>query len=248
MTEFNAGKINKKVIHSDILDRDVTLSIYLPEEYTELFKYQVIVCFDGLDFLRFGRIQRAYEQLRKDNDIQRAIIVGFHYEDVDKRREEFHPSGSRSHLTVQAVGKEILPYIDSTFPTYKVGNARLLIGDSLAGSIALMTALTYPTIFSQVAMLSPMYNQNIKQKLESCDDRKQLTLWHAIGLEEEDFTLPTNGERANFLTPNRELSEIIKGYDMDYYYTEFEGGHSWKSWKPMLGDILKYFLSDVIPD
>lgn len=105
MTEFNAGKINKKVIHSDILDRDVTLSIYLPEEYTELFKYQVILCFDGLDFLRFGRIQRAYEQLRKDNDIQRAIIVGFHYEDVDKRREEFHPSGSRSHLTVQAVGK-----------------------------------------------------------------------------------------------------------------------------------------------
>ena len=54
-------------------------------------------------------------------------------------------------------------------------------------------------------------------------------------------------KRANFLT-NRELSELIKGYDMDYYYTEFEGGHSWKSWKPMLGDILKYFLSDVIPD
>ena len=49
MTEFNAGKINKKVIY-DILDRDVTLSIYLPEEYTELFKYQVILCFDGLDF------------------------------------------------------------------------------------------------------------------------------------------------------------------------------------------------------
>ena len=126
MTEFNAGKINKKIIHSDILDRDVTLSIYLPEEYTELFKYQVILCFDGLDFLRFGRIQRTYEQLRKDNSIQRAIIVGFHYEDVDKRREEFHPSGSRSHLTVQAIGKEILPFIDSTFPTNKVGNSRLL--------------------------------------------------------------------------------------------------------------------------
>ena len=108
MTEFNAGKINKKVIHSDILDRDVTLSIYLPEEYTELFKYQVIICFDGLDFLRFGRIQRTYEQLRKDNSIQRAIIVGFHYEDVDKRREEFHPSGSRSpvsytHLTLPTI-------------------------------------------------------------------------------------------------------------------------------------------------
>ena len=36
-------------------------------------------------------------------------------EDVDKRREEFHPQGSRSHLTIQSVGKEILPFIDSTF-------------------------------------------------------------------------------------------------------------------------------------
>ena len=70
----------------------------------------------------------------------------------------------------------------------------------------------------------------------------------AIGLEEEDFTLPTNGKRANFLTPNRELADLIKDYDVDYYYTEFEGGHSWKSWKPLLGDILEYFLSDVIPD
>ncbi|MDU6557260.1 MAG: alpha/beta hydrolase-fold protein, partial [Staphylococcus epidermidis] len=136
MSEFKVGKINKKIIHSDILNRDVTLSIYLPEDYTNLFKYQLIFCFDGLDFFRFGRIQRIYEQLREEQSIQRAIIVGFHYEDVEKRREEFHPSGRRSNLTIKAMGKEILPYIDATFPTYKVGNTRLLIGDSLAGSIA----------------------------------------------------------------------------------------------------------------
>ncbi|HDC3259749.1 TPA: esterase family protein, partial [Staphylococcus aureus] len=153
MLEFKAGKINKHVLYSDILNRDVTLSIYLPESYNQLVKYNVILCFDGLDFLRFGRIQRTYESLIKEARIDDAIIVGFHYEDVDKRREEFHPQGSRSHLTIQSVGKEILPFIDSTFSTLKVGNARLLVGDSLAGSIALLTALTYPTIFSRVAML-----------------------------------------------------------------------------------------------
>lgn len=51
MSEFKVGKINKKIIHSDILNRDITLSIYLPEDYTNLFKYQLIFCFDGLDFL-----------------------------------------------------------------------------------------------------------------------------------------------------------------------------------------------------
>lgn len=164
MSEFKVGKINKKIIHSDILNRDVTLSVYLPEDYTNLFKYQLIFAL-MVQIFRFGRIQRIYEQLREEQSIQRAIIVGFHYEDVEKRREEFHPSGSRSNLTIKAMGKEILPYIDATFPTYKVGNTRLLIGDSLAGSIALMTAMTYPTIFSRVALLSPMYNENIKKKL-----------------------------------------------------------------------------------
>ena len=50
MSNFKSGKINKYILHSNILERDVTLSVYLPEDYSELFKYQVIICFDGLDF------------------------------------------------------------------------------------------------------------------------------------------------------------------------------------------------------
>ncbi|MGU3218327.1 alpha/beta hydrolase-fold protein [Staphylococcus aureus] len=126
---------NKHVLYSNILNRDVTISIYLPESYNQLVKYDAILCFDGLDFLRFGRIQRTYESLIKEARIDDAIIVGFHYEDVDKRREEFHPQGSRSHLTIESVGKEICHLLTRRF-TLKVGNARLLVGDSLAGSIA----------------------------------------------------------------------------------------------------------------
>ena len=54
MLEFKAGKINKHVLYSDILNRDVTLSIYLPESYNQLVKYNVILCFDGLDFYVSG--------------------------------------------------------------------------------------------------------------------------------------------------------------------------------------------------
>ena len=247
MSEFKVGKINKKIIHSDILNRDVTLSVYLPEDYTNLFKYQLIFCFDGLDFFRFGRIQRIYEQLREEQSIQRAIIVGFHYEDIEKRREEFHPSGSRSNLTIKAMGKEILPYIDATFPTYKVGNTRLLIGDSLAGSIALLTSLTYPSIFSRIAMFSPYSDTTVLETFETCKQREKLTIWHAIGKEESDFKLPTTGEQADFLTPNRKLSNLIKqDNSVTYVYNEFNGGHNWKSWKPMLGDILYYFLKNSV--
>ena len=61
MDNFQAGRINKINFSSDILDRDITLSIYLPKDFTELFKYKVVFCFDGLDFFSFGRIHRTYE-------------------------------------------------------------------------------------------------------------------------------------------------------------------------------------------
>ena len=245
MGEFKAGKINKYILNSKILERDITLSIYLPEDFTELFKSQVIICFDGLDFFRFGRIQREYERLRKEEHIERAIIVGFHYEDVEKRREEFHPQGSRSEKTIQSVVKELLPFIDQTFPTYKVGNSRLLIGDSLAGSIAFLTSLTYPSIFSQIAMFSPHSDHTVLEKFETCKQRNRLTIWHAIGRDEVDFKLPTTGEQADFLTPNRKLSNLIEQDEcVTYVYNEFNGSHNWKSWKPMIGDILYYFLNN----
>ena len=77
-----------------------------------------------------------------------------------------------------------MPFIDSTFSTLKVGNARLLVGDSLAGSI-ILTALTYPTIFSRVAMLSPHSDEKVLDKLNQCANKEQLTIWHVIGLDEK---------------------------------------------------------------
>lgn len=67
MSEFKVGKINKKIIHSDILNRDVTLSIYLPEDYTNLFKYQLIFCFDGLDFLDLVEYNASMNSYVKSN-------------------------------------------------------------------------------------------------------------------------------------------------------------------------------------
>lgn len=109
-----------------------------------------------------------------------------------------------------------------------------------------MTALSYPRIFSQVGLLSPQHDEVIQTLIERCQFQEQLTIWHAVGLEEEDFELPTNGKRADFLTPNRELKSIIEANNFTHHYIEFEGGHRWKSWKHLLDDLLKYFLSDNI--
>ena len=83
------------------------------------------------------------------------------------------------------MANEILPFIDDQFPTYKVGNGRVILGDSLAGSAALITALSYPRIFSQVGLLSPQHDEVIQTLIERCQFQEQLTIWHTVGLEEK---------------------------------------------------------------
>ncbi|MGV3274166.1 esterase family protein [Staphylococcus sp. 11261D007BR] len=244
MTDFKLGQVTRTTFDSDSLGREITLSVYLPEDYSDLYKSKVVFCFDGRDFFRFGQIHRVYERLRQKDEVERAIFIGFHYESVTKRRQEFHPQGEFAAQTVQTVVKEIWPWIDQTFSTFKVGNARLLLGDSLAGSIALLTALSYPRVISQVGMFSPHVDDVVEQLLNRCQFKENLTIWHAIGKEENDFELPTNGKRADFLTPNRQLKALIEPAVLSYYYEELDGGHNWKTWRKELPKLLKYFLSN----
>ncbi|AVP36666.1 esterase family protein [Staphylococcus felis] len=244
MTEFKPGQLTQTQFKSEILDREITLSVYLPEDYSDLYKSKVVFCFDGRDFFKFGQIHRLYERLRKHNEVERVIMIGFHYESVTKRRQEFHPQGEFASKTVQAVAKEIFPWIDQTFPTYKVGHARIVLGDSLAGSIALLTALSYPRIISQVGMLSPHVDEVVEMLLHRCQFKENLSIWHVIGKEEIDFKLPTSGEQADFLTPNRTLKKLIEPTVLSYYYEELEGGHNWKTWRKELPKLLQYFLSN----
>ncbi|GGI38805.1 alpha/beta hydrolase [Mammaliicoccus stepanovicii] len=236
------GLVDQVKLESKFLTREVTISIYLPKEYTDLYKHHVVIAFDGRDFFQFGQIHRAYEKLRSTEQLERAIIVGVHYEDVEGRRTEFHPDGSRRKEMSQFVVKELIPYIDGNYSTLKVGNARILAGDSLAASISLLTGLKYPHHFSQLALFSPMINDTVIEAFEDCTSKELLNIKHYIGKEEDHFKL-ISGDMADFLTPNREFSEILKSSDVTYDFEELDGGHTWKTWKPKLEDMLRYFLS-----
>ncbi|MCS4486637.1 alpha/beta hydrolase-fold protein [Staphylococcus americanisciuri] len=244
MTDYQVGIVNKTQFTSQHLERDVTLSIYLPEDYSVFDNAKIIFCFDGRDFLRFGQIHRVYERLRQQGEVTRAIFVGFHYESVTKRRIEFHPQGEKAAATVQAVVQEILPWVEKTFATSDVAEGRILLGDSLAGSIALLTAFSYPRIVNQVGVLSPHSDDVVEQLFQRCQFQEMLNIWHVIGKEECDFQLPTSGKRADFLTPNRALHDKIQATGGQYFYEELDGGHNWKTWRTVLPQLLKYFLSN----
>ena len=239
--DFEPGKVHTTEVHSEVCGEDFEVQYYLPKNFTDLYKYNVIITFDSQDFFRYGQIERLYERLSKNEEIERSIIVGIPYPSVEWRNHYFSPNGEHHENMVTFVGRELIQWIDSTFPTLKMPHSRVLMGESLAGSFALSVSLAYPMTFPQSLAFSPFVDRDFIKRFEGEPNLMQLNLYHTIGLEEDDFTT-IMGDEADFLTPNRELNEFLQYEPLEYEYHELEGGHVWKTWKPELEKILKHYL------
>lgn len=235
------GKVHTTKIKSEVCNESFDIQYYLPKNYSDLNKYNVILTFDSQDFFKYGQIERLYERLRKKEEIDRAIIVGIPYPNVEWRNHYFSPNGEHHEKMVTFVGRELIQWVDANFPTLKMPNSRILMGESLAGSFAFSVALSYPTTFPQALAFSPYVDDDFINRFKNQPNLMQLNLYHTIGLEENDFTT-IMGNQADFLTPNRQLHEFLEDEPLEYEYHELDGTHVWKTWKPELETILKHFL------
>ncbi len=242
MLDKTPGKVHDAEVKSTTLDETFKVQYYLPKNFSDLYKHKVIITFDSQDFFKFGQIERLYETIYEEDAVDRSIIVGIPYPSVRWRNDYFSPNGDKHEKFVQFVATDFINWIDNNFPTLRVGNGRLLFGESLAGSFAYSVSLHYPTTFSQAASFSPFVDDDFIEQFKAQPMLMNLNLYHTIGLEEDDFKT-IMGEQADFLTPNRKLHDYLSEESLEYEYVELEGGHIWKTWKPEITTILKYFLN-----
>jgi enterochelin esterase-like enzyme len=235
---FPKGTIKELTLHSRELDEDVQLLVYLPANFSPLYKYSLLIAQDGQDYFRLGRIARLADEFLFQREIENLIIVGVPYQDVDDRRKKYHPSGSQNQQYIRFLAHELVPFFDQEFPTYQMGSTRALIGDSLGGAVSLMTALQYPHTFGKVLLHSPYVDEIILKAVKNFTDGQLLQLYHVIGDQETEVNT-TNGNVKDFLSPNRKLSKIISEKPITYFYEEFSGNHTWTYWQPDLRRALK---------
>ncbi|MCM3743791.1 esterase family protein [Sporosarcina luteola] len=224
------GKIEEITFYSKALDEDMQLLIHLPYQYSPLYKYSVLIASDGKDYFQYGRIGRVVDELVYEGDINNMIVVGVPYKNVEERRRMYHPEGDRHEEYIRFLAHELVPYIDEKYPTYQVGAGRGLIGDSLAATISLLTALKYPNCFGKVILHSPYVDDYVMEKVEALKDPSSFSIYHVIGEEETEVKTTQDGTQ-DFLTPNRELNQLIKSRGFSYFYEEFNGNHTWKYWQ-----------------
>ncbi|WP_077617360.1 alpha/beta hydrolase [Bacillus sinesaloumensis] len=237
----NKGTVREMTIHSKILNEELELIVYLPATFSPLYKYNVLIAQDGRDYFNLGRVARVADSLLESKEIANTIIVGVPYKSVADRRRKYHPEGEQFPLYKRFLGEELVPFLDQEFPTYQMGQGRALIGDSLAATISLLTALEYPHTFGKVIMQSPLVNNHVLRQVEKFEEPHLLDLYHVIGTGETEVKT-TKGEVEDFLTPNRELHKIISNKGYPYFYEEFNGNHTWTHWQPDLPRALSKML------
>lgn len=232
------GKIEEVLLYSEALGEDVQILIHLPHNYTPLYKYAVLFGSDGKDYIQYGRIGRVIDEQMEENEIENVIFVGIPYKSVKERRRMYHPEGDKHEAYIRFLAHELVPYIDKHYPTYQVGTGRALIGDSLAATISLLTAIKYPNTFGKVILHSPYVDDYVLEKVKSAQDSSAFSIYHVIGTEETEVETQVDGIQ-DFLQPNRALKEAIENKGFDYFYDEFNGNHTWKYWQADMPRAIK---------
>lgn len=238
MGEKTFGKLEERAIHSEFLHETVTVLVYLPANYSPLYKQQLIIAQDGRDYFQLGRIHRAAEALMEIGDMPSSIIIGIPYKDINDRRQKYHPDGSQHKAYQRFLAEELVPWLDHEFPTFQMGRTRMLIGDSLAGTASLLAGLSYPHTFGKIVLQSPYVNDEVLQQLNRFHQPQSLELYHAVGTKE--LAVPTtDGKVSDFLTANRNLNQSMQARGFHVHYEEFDGDHSWTYWQPNIKEALQ---------
>ncbi len=228
----NKGTIEEISITSQELERTFSLLVYLPYNYSPLYTYPLLLVQDGKDYFQLGRLPKVADQLIEDDKIEDVVMVGIPYENPKTRWQMYHPDGKWHEAYINFLVRELMPVLKERYAIDDLAGNRTLMGESLGGTISLITALRYPNSFSNVVMHSPLANAAVLSDVEKSGDLAPFHIYHVIGKKETEVET-THGETENFLEPNRVLNQHFINKEMSYYfYDELDGNHTWKTWQP----------------
>jgi predicted alpha/beta superfamily hydrolase len=242
--------------HSDHLEHDRTIIVYLPPGYSEesAERYQVLYIHDGQNV--FDRATSIGEEWQLDEtaqalieagEIAPIIIVGIYNTGVHRideyaptKREDKGGGGHAEDYGLMLV-MELKPFIDATYKTLPSAESTALAGSSLGGLLTMYLALRFPTAFGKIAVLSPSVwwdDRVILRDVEELKFRHPQKIWLDAGTNEGD---------PNVIPDARHLRDalVAKGWTLgqDLIYVEAEGGeHNEQSWGARVGDVLRFLF------
>ncbi|MDX6497592.1 MAG: hypothetical protein QOG23_852 [Blastocatellia bacterium] len=252
-----------KAFHSNILDNDRDLVVYLPPGYEadKEKRYSVFYLQDGQNLFdgatsfipgQEWRADEAAQSLITAGKIEPLIIVGVYNTGKD-RINEYTPAvdakykmGGKADLYGRLLVEELKPFIDAQYRTLKDAKHTGLGGSSLGGLVSLYLGLKYTSVFGRLAVVSPSVwfaDHQILHYVEALAKKPQARIWLDIGSKEGRDA----EEAQKTVADARLLKEALvrKGWKTgsDLSYFEAEGAeHNEHAWAARFESILEYLF------
>jgi enterochelin esterase-like enzyme len=246
------GRIETKLLHSEIQKLDRKIAIYMPPGYqTNGTPNHLLVALDGDDYLDDDDIALpvTLNNLIAASKIPSTLAVMVY--NVHGRRlkdlllnEEF----------AGFMARELVPWVREHYNVTTDSSQTVVTGHSAGGVAAMFMGLRYPNVFGNVLSQSGAVWWSPEMDLANYDATDE-TNWLArqfiatprsgvrFYLDAGTFEGDTSARGSGILEANRQLRDVLlaKGYEV--HYEQFVGGHDDVSWRVMVADGLLALLA-----
>ena len=262
--ELSASTVRESLkFNSQILGREVSYSIYLPEGYdTSNRLYPVLYLLHGwsdneTSWIQMGNMQTIADQTIQNNEAAPMIIVMPDakvtwyvnaYNDKDSYEDMFF--------------KELIPEIEKKYRTRTEKQYRAVAGLSMGGYGSFIYALHHPEYFSACAPLSAAVytDEDMKEYLKTyyakefegiygkgliTDHWYKNSVLHLVkNAKKEDLSKVRFyidcGDDDDLLHGNYLIHEMMQEKNVKHEFRVRDGGHSWTYWRTALPEVMKF--------
>ncbi|CAN5376307.1 hypothetical protein BH09SUM1_BH09SUM1_02600 [soil metagenome] len=237
--------------HSEALQKDQTYRAYVPKDAAADRRYPVLYVLHGAtggseDWVKMGGAEQLAEHYRMILIFPDGGEYGWYVDSPVEPASQYE-----TYMT-----KELLPDVDSRFPTVAKREARGIMGLSMGGHGALSLAAKHPDLYSSASSLSGIL------RLENHPDRWHIVarlgpyaeneaVWKANSVYDLAEKFATNDVRILFdcgvddtktgaITDARELDARLTELKIPHIYRELPGTHNWGYWTANLEAHLNF--------
>ncbi len=228
--------------HSDYLNKDRIANVYLPFEYDENKRYNVIYLLHGMggdynSYSNMGMIELA-QDVRIDNNLDSVIMVSMNvFCDQDGKEESdysFASIAQRYDNCVYDIIDSLMPYINSHYPTYTGREHTAICGYSFGAREAMYLTYSHPECFGYVGAFSPVSGVVDTGSNNFTKDGKALMSTLELGTDykqPEVIVMVVGTEDTHCLKSAGEYDEYMTERGIEHIFYTMNGGHDENVWK-----------------
>lgn len=221
-----------QIIQSDVLGYKLQYRVYTPENVENLSGLPVLYAVDGQWYIASGEVPRVMDDLVAKGEIQPVIAVFVDNRDPEnlsdnRRNRQFFCNTRYSQFFTD----ELIPEIDTRYPTNADRTDRVILGLSFGGLNAACFGLHAHSAFEGIAMQSPAMHP-VRSLFQAYQDSTRLPLNIFL----------SSGDRNDNEARTRRFKALLESKNYPLTYKEVPYAHNWDNWKPLIDDILLHFF------